>query len=248
MTPDLNETLRLQLAHRSVRRYTQNPIACETLELLVQCGQAAATSSFVQAYSIIRVTDPEHRKAIAHAAGGQPWIIKAAEFLIFCADLKRIDQACREAGEAPLEGVTEHSLVAIVDVSLMAQNLMLAAESLGLGGAYIGGIRNHPRVVVDCLQLPEQVCPVFGMCLGHPDQDTQIKPRLPVSMVLHDGSYQDTTPARLATYNERMAQYYETRSDQRKDTNWSRETAKAMQDKKRLHMSAFLRQRGFFKR
>ena len=251
MKHDLNETMRLQRAHRSIRRYRPDPIPRETLETLIRCGQAASTSSFIQAYSIVRVTDPEHRKAIAEAAGGQPWIIEAPEFLIFCADLRRIDQACRKAGEEPLEGMSEHALVAIIDVSLMAQNLFLAAESLGLGGVYIGGIRNDdPRVVVDCLRLPRQVLPVFGMCLGRPREEPKqpIRPRMPVDLILHNGQYHDATDTGLAAYDETTADYYRARPQNPKTTVWSTEIAQAVQGKKREHMSAFLHERGFFRK
>ena len=250
MEHDLNETMRLQRAHRSIRRYRPDPIPRETLEALIRCGQAASTSGFLQAYSVVRVTDPEHRTAIAQTAGGQPWIRQAPEFLIFCADLRRIEHVCRKAGGEPLAGLSEYSLVAVTDVSLMAQNVLLAAESLGLGGVYIGGIRNDPQVVVDCLQLPQQVLPVFGMCLGRPAEapEQQLKPRMPTDLVLHDGQYRDATDAELAAYDETMAHYYRARSENRKTSTWSAETAQAVQAKKREHMAAFLRERGFFRK
>ena len=125
-----------------------------------------------------------------------------------------------------------------------------AAESLGLGGVYIGGIRNDPQIVVDCLQLPRQVLPVFGLCLGRPAEgpQPQIKPRMPIDLVLHDGRYHDAADAELADYDETMAHYYRARSQNRKTTAWSDETARAVQGKKREHMSAFLRERGFFRK
>ena len=60
----------------------------------------------------------------------------------------------------------------------MAQSLVTAAESESLGICYIGGIRNNPGPVSALLRLPQGVYPVFGLCLGYPDQDPEIKPRL----------------------------------------------------------------------
>jgi len=176
--------IELQISHRSIRRYTGEPIPDELLAALIRAGQGAASSSFIQAYSIIRVTRPAARAAIARAAGNQPWIEQAAEFLIFCADLRRVDAACRHAGAGPLEGRTEYGLAAVVDVALMAQNVLLAAESVGLGGVYIGGIRNDPETVVDQLQIPELVVPVFGLCLGWPAESPEGKPRQPLELIL----------------------------------------------------------------
>lgn len=249
MQPEPSATMRLQRAHCSIRRFRADPISRDTLEALIRCGQAAASSSFIQAYSVVRVTVPAHREAIAAAAGGQAWVVAAPELLVFCADLRRVDQACRKAGEAPLEGMTEHALAAVVDVSLMAQNLLLAAESLGLGGVYIGGIRNDPQVVVDCLQLPHGVAPIFGLCLGWPAETSTeaVKPRLPLELVLHDGQYRDAADGELTAYDATMADYYRTRAENRKTIAWSAAVAQAVQGKKREHMRTFLQERGFFR-
>ncbi|MDJ0740523.1 MAG: oxygen-insensitive NADPH nitroreductase [Gammaproteobacteria bacterium] len=246
MTP--TETQALQLAHRSVRRFTAQPLADGQLEALIRCGQAASSSSFIQAYSVIRVTRAADRAAIAAAAGKQAWIEQAAEFLVFCADLRRVEGACERVGEGALDGYAEHSVAAIVDVALMAQNVMLAAESQGLGGVFIGGIRNAPDVVVETLALPRLVVPVFGMCLGWPDQRNAVKPRLPTDLVLHQDRYLDPPAPRMQAYDAEMADYYAARDANARSADWSAPTARAIQGKKRAHMRDFLRAQGFFVR
>lgn len=237
-----------QLKHASVRAFTDEPIAAELLRALIRAGQAAASSSFIQAYSVVRVTRPEVRAAIASAAGGQVWIEQAAEFLVFCADLRRVNDACQRAGQGELEGWTEHGIQAVVDVALMAQNVLLAAESVGLGGVFIGGIRNDPQVIAEQLQLPERVIPVFGMCLGRPAQHNPVKPRMPTDIILHQDSYREPDEAEMAAYDATMAEYYASRGSNVKLSDWSTATANAMQGKKREHMLGFLQARGFFKR
>lgn len=244
----LTQTQRLQLSHRSVRRFQSRPLEPGQLEELIRCAQGAATSSFIQAYSVVRVTRPQARAAIAAAAGGQVWIEKAPEFLVFCADLRRINAASERAGRGALEGYSEHSLAAVVDVALMAQNFLLAAESQGLGGVFIGGIRNAPQVIVDQLALPQWVMPVFGMCLGWPDEDNAVKPRMPVDCVLHQDRYQDLPDERMAEYDAQMAAYYASRGSNVKLSDWTHVAANAVQGKKREHMLEFLRTRGFFVR
>lgn len=244
----LTSTQQLQLRHASVRRFQERPLEPGQLEALIRCGQAAATSSFIQAYSVIRVTEPAARAAIAVAAGGQVWIEKAAEFLVFCADLRRIDAACRRTGQGELDGYAEHAVAAIVDVALMAQNVLLAAESQGLGGVFIGGIRNAPQVIVEQLGLPELVTPVFGMCLGWPDEANEVKPRMPLGLVLHQDRYLDASEDALAAYDAQMADYYAGRSTNTRLSDWSRAVANAVQGKKREHMLDFLHGRRFFLR
>lgn len=241
--------MQMMLKHRSIRKFKDDSIDFETLESLIQCGQAAASSSFIQAYSIIRVTDEDYRKQIAEAAGGQHWINSAPEFLVFCADLKRIDTACINRDVGKLEGHTEHFIAATVDVALVAQNILLAAESLGMGGVYIGGIRNNTQLLADLLQLPDQVYPVFGMCLGWPAVDPEVKPRFPLSTILHQGHYQtDKVEQQVAEYDQLMADYYESRSENTRASDWSTQTANAIQLKKREHMLEFLNRRGLLLR
>lgn len=244
----MNEVMQTMLNHRSVRKYTDQPVSDEMLEQIVACGQAAASSSFIQAYSVINVTDPEHRQQIAAAAGGQVWVENAARFLVLCADMRRINHCCVEQALGELEGQTEHFIAATVDVGLMAQNMMLAAESLGLGCVFIGGIRNDPVVVRDLLQLPKHVYPAFGMCLGWPDQQTEVKPRFPVEVVLHQGTYRESAEEDVAGYDQVMRDYYQHRSGNQRMSDWSQQTAAAVQKKKREHMLAFLQEQGFLLR
>ncbi|WP_295442839.1 oxygen-insensitive NADPH nitroreductase [uncultured Thiodictyon sp.] len=242
-----NPVIQLLRRHRSVRRYTGEPIPAAMLEAVIRAGQGAASSSFIQAYSVVRVTRAAARSAIARAAGNQPWIEQAAEFLVFCADLRRVDAACRRSDAGTLEGWTEHSLAAVVDTALMAQGCLVAAESLGLGGVFIGGLRNDPETVVEQLALPELVAPLFGLCLGWPAEDPQVKPRLPLALILHEDRYRDPAPAAMADYDRVIADYYAARDRNARAGDWTSTTARAMQGKKREHLLPFLRRLGFFR-
>lgn len=239
--------IRLLRRHRSVRRYTDEPIPPALLADLIRAGQGAATSSFIQAYSVLRVTRAAARVAIARAAGNQTWIEQAPEFLVFCADLRRVDGACRRQGVGALEGWTEHGLAAVVDTALMAQNCLVAAESVGLGGVFIGGLRNEPQVVAEQLGLPELVIPLFGLCLGWPAEDPEVKPRMPLALILHQDRYREPDPVALADYDRTMADYYAARGSNARTDDWSATTARAVQGKKREHLLPFLRRFGFFR-
>jgi len=66
------------------------------------------------------------------------------------------------------------------------QFIIATVESLGLGGVFICGIRNDPEKVCTLLKIPDHVYPVFGLCLGYPDEKPEQKPRLPVNVVLKE--------------------------------------------------------------
>lgn len=245
----MNSVMETMLAHASVRQFTDQAVSAEILASLIRCGQAAASSSFIQAMSVIQVTHPEHRAQIAELAGGQTWVAIAPVFLVFCADLQRVNYACVKNELGTLEGHTEHFIAATVDTALVAQNVLLAAESLGLGGVFIGGIRNNPQRVCELLNLPEQVYPVFGMCLGWPAQTNAVKPRFPVQTVLHKDQYQlsQVTEA-VDAYDQEMQTYYQSRGSNQRLSNWSAQTAAAVQKKQRNHMLKFLQSRGLLLR
>lgn len=242
----MSSVIELLKSHRSIRKFTDQAIAPELLNELVLAGQAAATSSFLQGATIIRVSKKETREKIATLAGGQKYVETAAEFLVFCADLKRPGNYCREYGK-PFEGdFTEHFIIATVDVALMAQSLVTAAESVDLGICYIGGIRNNPGPVSELLELPEGVYPVFGLCLGYPDQNPEVKPRLPVSVIMKQEVYnEEGDRGSIADYDEAIREYYKTRTGGGHGISWTEQVADLLSEKARPHMKDFLASKGY---
>lgn len=243
---DIHDIHALLRSHRSIRTFTDEAVPDLVVADLVQSGLCAATSSNLQATTVIRVRDSEHRARIAEVTGGQAHVRDAPVFLVWCADLHRSRIACEMAGGTMAAGMTEQFIIATVDVALAAQNAVIAAEATGLGICYIGGIRNDPQVVTDLLRLPDDVYPVFGMCIGHPGQDPDVKPRLPLDLVLRDDVYDDTGDRELiAAYDDLMRRYYRGRTGGSKDTSWSDAIAGLVGGERRPHMREFLRRRGF---
>lgn len=180
------------LDHRSVRAYLSDPLAPGTVETLVAAASSAPTSSNIQAWSVVAVTDPAKRDELARIAGGQAHIRQAPLILVWIADLARAEAVGERAG-TPLGGLdyTETFLLAAIDAALAAQNALVAAESLGLGTVYIGALRNDPQAVARLLDLPPRAVAIFGLVVGHPDPavPTAVKPRLPQQAVLHHETY-----------------------------------------------------------
>lgn len=245
----MNATLELLNRHRSIRKFTEKPIGGDLFHRLITAGQAAASSSFLQGVTIIQVTNVEKRAVLCEVAGGQQYVQSAPEFLVFCADLSRPMRMCRNNGGKPEEGLTEQFVIATVDAALCAQNVVVAAESCGLGICYIGALRNDPARVSEVLDLPKDVYPVFGMCIGWPDQDPEVKPRLPKSVMLKENSYCiQGEDAAINAYDELMREYYANRSSNTKVQGWSEQMASLLSKESRPHMLQFLQSRGFLKR
>ncbi len=237
MTP----TIELLRSHRSIRHFTDAPISDEQRAAIIASAQGASSSSFLQCSSIIRVTDPEIRQQLVPLSGGQKHVAQAAEFWVFCADFNRNLQICPDARL----GFAEQLLLGCVDTAILAQNALVAAESLGLGGVYIGGLRNNIDAVTALLKLPQHVLPLFGLCLGWPDDNPEVKPRMPSSMLVHENEYQPVDEAILAEYDEQLAQYYLSRgSNTRRDT-WSDHIRRTIVKESRPFILEYLHKQGW---
>ena len=199
-----NEVLETILNHRSVRAFLPQALPEGTLELLIAAAQSASSSSNLQFWSVVAVQEPERKSRMAELAGQQQFIRDAPLLLVWLADLSRLDRIAAEH-QAQVDGThyLEEFIVGVVDAALAAQSALIAAQSLGLGGVYIGAMRNLPEQVAAELGLPPHVFAVFGMSIGYPDsaRPTDIKPRLPQSLVLHREQYC------LAPHNEAIAGY-----------------------------------------
>ena len=80
------QTIELLRSHRSIRKFTKEKVPMDLLLDLISSGQSAASSSFFQAVTIMRVTDSEKRAAFKEITAGQAYVQEAPEFLVFCAD------------------------------------------------------------------------------------------------------------------------------------------------------------------
>lgn len=243
---DNHEVLHLLRNHASVRKYKDTEIPNETLHQMIHAAQHAASSHFVQAYSVIRITDKKTLTALAHLSKNEQQINSAPVVLLFCADLKRVEIACQRLGVNISNDTVENFIVTVVDTSLFAQNFAIAAESQGYGICYIGGVRNNPAEISELVGLPEQVFPVFAMTVGVPDEEQWVKPRLPVEAILHENVYDETKyEPILDTYDSEMSAYYKERLSNNKDTNWSQTMKDYLKHPKRKHMREFVKSKGF---
>ncbi|MBT2691864.1 oxygen-insensitive NADPH nitroreductase [Bacillus sp. ISL-55] len=241
----MNQVVETILNHRSVRKFKNQALDREQIEGIVKSAQAASTSSFIQAYSIIGVTDQNKKDKLAEIAGNQAYVAANGHFFVFCADLHRHKVIAEMEGTDLDDSIesTEKFMVALIDAALAAQNAAVAAESMGMGICYIGGIRNDLGAVKEVLKTPEHVIPLFGMAVGYPDQETDVKPRLPLEHVYMENEYQQDRALfekQLDDYNAVTSQYYRERTGGKREDTWTGQMAKMLGRKSRLYMKEFV--------
>lgn len=171
---------------------------------------------------MIRLTDRAKRQTLAELCGNQKQVEKAGAFFVICADTRR-HRLITERADAPYNAALEAFMVAVIDASLFAQNVVVAFESLGYGICYIGALRNQLPAVDELLSIPHGVYPLFGLCVGmeqrseagasDPIIDTIPRPRLPKQAVSFDNRYPSDAEVLgfIDQYNVQYASYLEAR-------------------------------------
>ncbi|MCP1659580.1 nitroreductase family protein [Neisseria perflava] len=201
--------------HRAFRHFKIGESMPQSdVQTIIDCARQAPSWMNGQHYTIINITDPELRAKISALQPANPQVGTCATLLIFIADLHRAD-LCSQAygGSFASVGHSDSLITAVTDASLAAQNATVAAESLGYGTCYIGGIRMIAPYIIELLGLPRNTFPLFGLCIGTPDIEMRIKPRLPENTVYAENRYPDdkTLSDGLADYEKTMSAFAEAR-------------------------------------
>ena len=144
------------MTRTSVRAYTDQPVAAETVEQLLRAGMAAPTAVNKQPWAFVVLTEREQLDRLAEVQAGR--ILSGATLaIVVCGDM-----------EKALEGTGRDYW--IQDTSAATENILLAAHALGLGAVWTGVYPNPERTaaVSQALGLPEQIIPLCVIAAGYP--------------------------------------------------------------------------------
>ena len=216
----MSETITLMKSHTSVRRFKEEAIPQEDLNTILSAGQMASSWKNFQSYSVIVVRSQEKKDALYELVP-QEAIRQSAAFLLFVGDLNRAEKGARLHTDTFQPQGVEGLLITSVDAALAGQNTLLAAESLGYGGVIIGLVRYKSVELAELFKLPDYTYPVFGIALGVPNQQHDVKPRLPLEQVVFEGEYQEQTAEAIETYDRVQTEY----AGARATTTWSQRLA-----------------------
>jgi len=177
------------IERKSIRKFERKPVSKRILEKLVEAGQRAPSNCGVQPYSLIVVDDVEKRELIFDAIGRQGCMEEAPVWIIICCDWAR-PLKLFEMLEVDTElGQTCRLVLGIIDATLVAENIVTAAEIMGLGSVFVGSVWTSPRRVAQILRLPADVLPILLLCIGYPSESPPKRPRWPLKAVMHENKY-----------------------------------------------------------
>jgi len=179
------------LKHRSVRQYKSDPVPENILERILEAGLRASTTGNMQVYSIIITKDEEKKKKLWESHFKQDMVLQAPVLLTFCADFNRFNKWCEFRKANPGYDNFLSFFTASIDALLAAQNVVIAAESEGLGICYLGTTTYMAGSIIEILELPKGVVPVTAITVGYPDEDPPLVDRLPLKGIVHEETYKD---------------------------------------------------------
>ena len=155
------------MSRTSIRQYTDEAIAESDLETLLRAGMAAPSCCNIQPWHFVVVKDQTVRQQMADAFGPAKPAAQAPVVVVVCGDMQIMN-------ESPVKDNTDYW---VCDACAATENILVAANSLGLGGVWMGvwPMQNRILKLQELLSLPEYIVPLNMIALGHPAEQPEPK-------------------------------------------------------------------------
>jgi FMN reductase [NAD(P)H] len=180
----------LMMKRRSVRNFEDKNIPENLIEDLLDAANNAPSCGNIQPISVVLVQKAEARAKLAKMVGDQPWVKNAPLSMIFCIDFFRI-KTWASMFEADYRGEKAllSFLIAYADLMCSAQNVVILAESQGLGSVYIGTILDVIDQAREYFSIPKLVLPMMVLSIGYPRTVPKNIPKLKRDVIAHRETY-----------------------------------------------------------
>jgi nitroreductase len=202
----MNSTLEVIQRRRSLRNFSDQPLAEDEKEAILQAAFRSPTAGNMMLYSIIEVEDQALKDRLSETCDHQPFIAKSPFVLLFLADYQRwfdyftLSGALKKADELGLPNRLPQEgdlLLACCDALIAAQSTVIAAESMGIGSCYIGDILENYEIHRELLNLPPYVLPITLLVFGRPasgEMPSSKTQRFAPEFILHRNRYRRFNP------------------------------------------------------
>jgi FMN reductase (NADPH) len=170
-----NPIVETMLRRKSIRRYTDQSPSDEALATVVRAGQQAPFAYQLGSLLLSRHAD----RNPFHA----PWLFTV------CVDAHRLEQVMARRNWQMVTNDLSLLFFGIQDAAYMAENMVIAGESLGLGSCFLGGTPYRAGDIVEEYRLPRRVFPLVELAMGYPAEDPPPRPRYPLDFALFEDSY-----------------------------------------------------------
>jgi FMN reductase (NADPH) len=197
-----NPVIQTMLDHKSIRKYTDETPSYEAIETIVRAGQQAPFAS--QCYSVLL---SRNRKR-------NPW--KAPILFTICVDMHKFELIMAKRNWKVASNDLTLLFFGIQDAAYMAENMVVAARSLGLGSCFLGSALDRTDKIAEEYKLPKRVFPLVQLAMGYPAEDPPPRPRYPMDFVLFEDRYPEFNEKTVVKAMKQMDEGYLAQSYYRK--------------------------------
>ena len=189
-----NPVVEAMLNRKSIRKYKEDQPSDEVVAAVVRAGQQAPFAMQLCSLLLSR----NRKKNPFHAP------------LLFtvCVNSHRHELVMAKRGWKMVMNDLSLLLFGFQDATLMAENMVMAAESLGMGSCFLGGWPYHAEQIIKQYKLPPRVFPLVGLTMGFPAEDPPPRPRYPIDLTLFEDRYPELTDEMVERAMAEMDQGY----------------------------------------
>ncbi len=189
-----NQTIENLMSHSSIREYEDKDLSDEEVEKIVKAGRQAPFVS--QLYSVILERDKEKIP------------FDAPVLFTICVDAHRMEKVMEKRDWEMVTNDLTLLMFGIQDAAYMAQNMVAAAESMGLGTCYLGSPLRTAPSLKEKYDLPDKVMPLVQLVIGYPAEDPPTRPRYPLDFMMFEDEYPDLSDEDFEKAMEEMDEGY----------------------------------------
>jgi nitroreductase len=163
---------------RSVRAYTDEKVSDKDVKRLIEAARWAPSAGNIQPWAFVVVKEVETRRKLSSAALNQTHVQEAPVVIVVCADAARSSRVYGSRGE---------KLYSIQDTAAATQNILLAAQELGLATCWVGAFRENE--VAKAVKVPRNLRPVVMVAVGYPAERPATPRKRSFNDVVHYGTF-----------------------------------------------------------
>jgi len=163
---------------RSVRAYVSEEVSEEEVKKLIEAARLAPSAGNIQPWEFVIVTNAETKRRLSDAALHQTFIEEAPVVIVVCADVARSSWGYGSRGA---------NLYCLQDTAAATENILLAAQALGLATCWVGAF--HEDGVARVINTPRNVRPVAIVPVGHPAEKPSAPPKRSMREIVHHETF-----------------------------------------------------------
>jgi len=164
--------IELSQSRGSVRSFTDQAIPKEELVKLLEAARSAPSAGNCQPWYFYVISEKALRTEIVQKTCPQAFILAAPVLLVVCADIKRSERRYGKRGR---------DLYCVQDTAAAIQNILLCAESMGLGACWCGAFDEDKLSKI--LRLKKEMRPVAIIPVGYPAHTPEPTQRRPLGEI-----------------------------------------------------------------